>query len=123
MRAPITCMVQHQVLNELNNMLKGTDEKADNSRISPVGVPATDLVPCVFGMICAMFFWAFNHLTRGALSIIPGHPALDTVIVGIIIGVFIMYTRFKKNRKLQEIQEIQKDLVNQEEEDARSAHH
>ena len=123
MRAPITCMIQHQVSNELNNMIKGTDRKADNSRNSPADTPAADLVPCVFGMFGAMFFWAVNHLTGGALSIIPGHPVLDTIIVGIIIGVFIMYSRFKKIRKLQEIQSIQEDLACQEEEDIRSAQH
>ena len=123
MRAPVTCMIQHQVSNELQNMIKKTDGKADSSRNSPADIPAADLIPCVFGMLGAMFFWAVNHLTGGALSIIPGHPVLDTIIAGIIIGVFIMYSRFKKIRKLQEIQEIQQDLACQKEEDIRSVQH
>ena len=94
------------------------DDQADDSRITSANIPIVDLEACIFGLWGASLFWAVNQMSGGALSIIPGYPALDDFIVGVIIGVFMMLSRFKKVRKLQEIQEIQEDLAHQEKQKA-----
>jgi hypothetical protein len=111
-------MVQHQLSNELESMIKKKEVQAGPSGNSPQPVPAADPAVYVFAMFGSLLFWAVNHMTSGALSIIPGHPTIDDIIVGIIIGVFIMYSKLKKIRKLQEIQEIQEDLAHQEKQKA-----
>ena len=98
------------------------DDQADDSRITSTSIPIVDLEACIFGVWGASLFWAANQMSGGALSIIPGYPALDNFIVGVITGVFMMLSRFKKVRNLQEIQEIQENLAWQEEKESRSDH-
>ena len=123
MRAPITCMVEHQAANELENMMEKKKVQAGASGNPSQPVPAADPAVYVIGMFGALFFWAVNHMSSGALSIIPGHPIIDAVIVGTIIGVFIMCSKLRKSRKLQEIQEIQEDLAHQEETESQSVYY
>ena len=120
MKAPITRMFQHRVSNKPENIMEKEEVQTGTSRSTPQVAPAADPMVYVIGMAGTLFFWAVNHMSSGALSIISGYPTIDAIIVGTIIGVFIMYSKLKKIRKLREIQEIQEDLAHQEETGSRS---
>ena len=86
-----------------------TKETPDTS----TGSLSVDPMVVLFSLFGALFFWALNHLTGGALTIIPGHPDLDPIITGAVIGVYFMYRRLKKEQDLKDIKEIQDHLADQ----------
>ena len=115
-------MVSRRGLRELENIANETDIKAAEPDNTPKNLVDADPVPFAIGLVAFLFVWAVNHLMPGTITIIPGHPVLDAVIIGAIIGVFVMFRRFKKARNLQEIREIQEELAPQEEEKLLSGH-
>ena len=95
---------QNHVPDESIVQTKGSSDTSTGSL-------SVDPMVVVFGLLAAFFFWALNHLTGGALTIFPGHPELDPIITGAVIGVYFMYRRLKKEQDLQDIKEIQDHLA------------
>ncbi len=122
MRSLLSAMVSRRGLKELETIAKETDIKAGEPDNTPKNLVDADPAPFAIGLVGFLFVWAVNHLMPGTITIIPGHPVLDAVIIGAIIGVFVMFRRFKKVRDLQEIREIQEELAPQEEEKLLSGH-
>ena len=62
-------------------------------------------------IVSLLVYWSINCLWPGSLSIIPGAPLADTLIVGAIVGVFLSLHRLKNKQTADIAREIQENIA------------
>ena len=111
---PLTKWMRFREMKELQRMPQKADTQAETDRSPSKNILAADPAAFIIGAVCILFVWAINYFRPGTITIIPGYPFLDAVIIGCVIGVLIMLRRLKAAGKKQEIEEIQEALLSRE---------
>ena len=122
MRTPVSFLADRQGAKDLQEITGKTDVREDKPRNSAKSVLSENLTALIIGPLCASFVLALNHMNPGMISIIPGCPFLDAVIIGAVVCVLIIMCHRIKARHIKEIKDIQQNLTNPESEPGDETH-
>ena len=89
-----------------------TREKIINWRYGP-GYTSINIWPLI-SVLCVLFIWAVNTLAPGTFDFLTGMPFLDSLILGLAIGVVfgVIIPRVRASDfSIEEIEEIETDLT------------
>ena len=84
------------------------DESRKNFRTEPIPDSPYFLTIVI---ISVLVYWSINYLWPGSLSIIPGAPLVDLLIVGAIVGVFLSLHRLNNRQTEDMAREIQENIA------------